>query len=150
MLGQLNEKQAEELLRQQVIGRLACHYRGETYIVPLNYVYKDGLIYVHSGPGKKIDMMRKNPKVCFEVEEIENIFQWRCAIAWGTFEEITDEDEKQQARQLLTHRFMPLVSNPQHHASHGIAANEFDIDTRINPIVYKIRIKKVTGRFEGA
>ena len=102
------------------------------------------------GPGKKIDMMRKNPKVCFEVEEIENIFQWRCAIAWGTFEEITDEDEKQQARQLLTHRFMPLVSNPQHHASHGIAANEFDIDTRINPIVYKIRIKKVTGRFEGA
>jgi hypothetical protein len=149
MLGQLNEKQMEALLMRQVTGRLACHYNGETYIVPLNYVYKDGIIYIHSGPGKKIDMMRKNPKVCFEVEEIESIFQWRCVIALGAFEEITDKDEKQQSRQLLTHRLMPLVSRPQQHASHGIAADELDIDTRIDPIVYRIRIKQITGRFEG-
>jgi len=150
MLAQLNETQIEALLKQQVTGRLACHYGGETYIVPLNYVYKDGVIYAHSGAGKKIDMMRKNPNVCFEVEDIESIFQWRCVIAWGTFEEISGEDEKQQVRQLLTHRFMPLVSEPQHHASHGIVANEVDIDTRVDPIVYKIKIQKVTGRFEGA
>jgi len=148
MLGQLNEKQMQALLTQQITGRLACHYNGETYIVPLNYVFKDGNIYAHSGPGKKIDMMRKNPNVCFEVEEIESIFQWRCVIAWGTFEEIVNEDEKQQTRQLLTHRLMPMVSLPQHHASHGIAANELDIDTRIDPIVYKIRVERVTGRFE--
>ncbi|MBS1521572.1 MAG: hypothetical protein JST50_11280 [Bacteroidetes bacterium] len=37
---------------------------------------------------------------------------------------------------------MPLVSQPQHHASHGIAANEVGIDTRVEPIVYKIRVKK--------
>jgi len=150
MLGKLNEKQMEALLTQQVTGRLACHYDGETYIVPLNYVYKNGVIYAHSGLGKKIDMMRKNPEVCFEVEDVESIFQWRCVITWGTFEEISDEDEKQQVRQLLTHRFMPLVSQPQHHASHGIAADEVDIDTRVEPIVYKITVKKVTGRFEGA
>ncbi|HEY9000715.1 MAG TPA: pyridoxamine 5'-phosphate oxidase family protein [Mucilaginibacter sp.] len=150
MLGQLNEKQIEGLLREQVIGRLACHYNGESYIVPLNYVYKDGMIYAHSGPGKKIDMMRNSPRVCFEVEDIESIFQWRCVIVWGAFEEISDEDEKQQVRQLLTHRLMPLVSHPQHHASHGIAANELDIDTRIDPIVYKIRVEKSTGRFERA
>ncbi|MBS1523524.1 MAG: pyridoxamine 5'-phosphate oxidase family protein [Bacteroidetes bacterium] len=150
MLGQLNEKQIETLLTQQVIGRLACHADGETYMVPLNYVYKDGTIYAHSGPGKKIDIMRKNANVCFEVEEIESIFQWRCVITWGRFEEITDEDEKQQVRQLLTHRLMPLVSRPQQHASHGIAENEVDIDTRIAPIVYKIKVKKATGRFEKA
>jgi len=149
MLGQLNKKQIEALLTQQVTGRLACHHDGETYIVPINYVYKDGVIYTHSGPGKKIEMMRKNPNICFEVEEIDSIFQWRCIIAWGAFEEITDQDEKQQVRQLLTHRFMPLVSNPQQHPSHGIAANELDIDTRIDPIVYRIKIKKVTSRFEG-
>ena len=148
MLGQLNEKQIEALLTQQVTGRLACHYDGEIYIVPLNYVYKDGIIYAHSGPGKKIEMMRKNSNVCFEVDEIDSIFQWRCIIVLGVFEEITDEDEKQQARQLLTHRFMPLVSRPQQHASHGIAANELDIDTHISPIVYRIKIEKSTGRFE--
>ncbi len=148
MLGKLNEKQSEELLKRQITGRLACHYRGETYIVPLNYVYKDGMIYAHSGPGKKIDMMRKNPKVCFEVEEIESIFQWQCAIAWGTFEEIIDADEKQQARQLLIHRFMPLVSLPGNHPSHGIVSAESDIDTAVDPIVYRIKTSKITGRFE--
>jgi len=69
MLGELNEKQIEGLLMRQVTGRLACHCDDETYLVPVNYVYKDGQIYAHSGPGKKIEMMRSNPKVCFEVEE---------------------------------------------------------------------------------
>ena len=74
MLGQLTEKQVEEMLSEQITGRLGCHHRGETYIVPVNYVYKNEFVYAHSGPGKKVDMMRKNPKVCFEVEEIESIF----------------------------------------------------------------------------
>ncbi|HVW15981.1 MAG TPA: pyridoxamine 5'-phosphate oxidase family protein [Mucilaginibacter sp.] len=150
MLGKLNEREIEEVLTQQITGRLGCHFKGETYVVPLNYVYKNGAIYAHSGPGKKIDMMRKNPSVCFEVEDVESIFQWRCVIVMGTFEEITDEDEKQQARQLLTHRFMPLVSMPQQHPSHGIAADEADIDTRVEPIVYRIKLGKATGRFEKA
>jgi len=149
MLGKLDEKQITDVLTQQITGRLACYHRGEIYVVPLNYVYKNGCIYAHSGPGKKIKMMRQNPKVCFEVEEIENIFQWRCVIAWGIFEEITDADEKEQARQLLIHRLMPLASNPKNHPSHGITADEADIDRRIAPIVYRIRLTKVTGRFEG-
>lgn len=43
---------------------------------------------------KKIEMMRKNPKVCFEVDDIKNIFSWKSVIAWGTFEEITDIAEQ--------------------------------------------------------
>jgi len=148
MLGELNEKQIESVLRQQIIGRLGCHYDGETYLVPLNYVYKDGYIYAHSAPGKKIDMMQKNPKVCFEVEELDSIFQWKCVIAWGTFEEITDPVEKQMARQLLIHRVMPFVSQPNNHPWHGIAESESDIDTAIDPIVYRIKLSKITGRFE--
>lgn len=150
MLGELNEKQIESVLRHQIIGRLGCHYDDETYLVPLNYVYKDGYVYAHSGPGKKIDMMRKNPKVCFEVEELDSIFQWKCVIAWGTFEEITDEAEKQITRQLLTHRLMPFVSQPNDHPWHGITSAESDIDTAIEPIAYRIKLSKITGRFEHA
>jgi len=148
MLGELNEKQIEGLLMRQVTGRLACHCDDETYLVPVNYVYKDGQIYAHSGPGKKIEMMRSNPKVCFEVEELESIFQWKCVIGWGTFEEITDPTEKHSARQLLTHRLMPFVSQPGNHPWHGIASAESDIDTAIDLIVYRIKLSKITGRFE--
>ncbi|WEA01486.1 pyridoxamine 5'-phosphate oxidase family protein [Mucilaginibacter sp. SJ] len=148
MLGKLEQPEIEALLSRQVTGRLGCYAQGTTYIVPVNYVYKNGVIYAHSGPGKKIEMMRKNPKVCFEVDDIKNIFSWKSVIAWGTFEEITDIAEQEQTMQALIHRVMPLVEHATDHPSHGITANEYDIGDKIDLIVYKIRIDKVTGRFE--
>jgi len=148
MLGKLEQPEIEAVLNQQVTGRLGCHAQGITYIVPVNYVYKNGVIYAHSGPGMKIEMMRKNPKVCFEVDEIKSIFSWRSVIAWGKFEEITDIQEQEQAMQSLIHRIMPLVEHPAGHPSHGITANEYDIGDKIDLIVYKITIDKITGRFE--
>ncbi|MFS2185333.1 pyridoxamine 5'-phosphate oxidase family protein [Mucilaginibacter sp. Mucisp84] len=148
MLGKLEQPEIEALLSRQVTGRLGCYAQGTTYIVPINYVYKNGVIYAHSGPGKKIEMMRKNPKVCFEVDDIKNIFSWKSVIAWGTFEEITDIAEQEQTMQALIHRVMPLVEHATDHPSHGITANEYDIGDKIDLIVYKIRIDKVTGRFE--
>jgi len=148
MLGISNEKQIEELLKREVTARLGCHANGETYIVPINYNYKNGVIYAHSGPGKKIDMMRQNPDVCFEVDNIQSIFHWHSVVAWGTFEEIKDPDEKQQAMQGLIHRIMPLVDSPKDHPSHGITEKEGDMDILIENIVYKIKINRATGRFE--
>lgn len=148
MLGELNTKQIEMLLTRQVTGRLGCHANGTTYIVPINYIYKDGTIYAHSGPGKKIDMMRKNPKVCFEVDEIESIFKWQSVIAWGNYEEITSVEEQEQVMQAIIHRIMPLVNSPAGHPSHGITANEYDAGTTIDLIVYKIKVDKITGKFE--
>ncbi|WP_114937759.1 pyridoxamine 5'-phosphate oxidase family protein [Mucilaginibacter endophyticus] len=148
MLGKLEQPEIEALLSRQITGRLGCHANGITYIVPVNYVYKNGVIYAHSGPGKKIEMMRQNPKVCFEVDEIKNIFSWKSVIAWGKFEEITEIGEQEQAMQALIHRIMPLVEQPSGHPSHGITESEYDLGDKIDLIVYKIVIDNTTGRFE--
>jgi len=148
MLGELSEKQVDELLTRNVTGRLGCCYRGTVYVVPVNYVYKNGIIYAHSSPGKKISVMRKNPRVCFEVDEIESIFRWKSVIVSGVFEEITDISEQQRVMQGIIHRIMPLSTAPDNHPSHGITANEKDIGTKIELIIYKITISKKTGRFE--
>ncbi|MDR6942273.1 pyridoxamine 5'-phosphate oxidase family protein [Mucilaginibacter pocheonensis] len=148
MLGTLNESQIESLLKEQVIGRIACHLQGETYIVPINYVYKDGYIYGHSALGKKIRMMRANPAVCFEVEHIYNVFRWQTVIAKGMFEEITDMEEKQQAMQGIIHRIMPLVSSPEGHPSHGITEKDSDVGTTVELILYRIKLSEMSGRFE--
>ncbi len=148
MLGELNEKQIEDLLSQQVTGRLACYANEQLYIVPINYVYKGAHIYGHSALGKKIEMMRKNPNVCFEVDIIESIFNWQSVIAWGRFEEITEEEEEEQVMQHIIHRIMPLSQNPLDHPSHGITENEEDVGSKVELVVYKIAITKRTGRFE--
>ena len=147
MLGKLNETQIDELLSQQVTGRLACSNDGIPYIVPINYFYKNSTIYAHSAAGKKIDMMRKNPNVCFQADIISSIFRWQSAIIWGTFVEITDREHKHQAMQGIIHRLMPLTTSPAGHPSHGIIANENDLDL-LEVIVYKIEISEKTGRFE--
>lgn len=147
MLGILNEREITALLTKQITGHLACSLNGESYLVPVNYAYKDNAIYAHSGPGKKIDIMRQNPKVCFAIAEIETIFRWKSVVCQGVFEEITEPEEKEQAVQLLTHRIMPFVQNPEGHTSHGIGA-EKEIGSTIDPIYYKINILQKSGRFE--
>ncbi|MBB5396905.1 MULTISPECIES: pyridoxamine 5'-phosphate oxidase family protein [unclassified Mucilaginibacter] len=148
MLGKLNDAEIEHLLKEQVVGRVACQSKGEIYLVPINYVYRDGYIYGHSGEGKKIRMMRDNPHVCFEIDDIQNVFQWKSVIAKGVYEEITDVDEKQQAMQGIIHRIMPLVTKPEGHPSHGITEKDSDVGTLVELVVYRIRLEEITGRFE--
>ncbi|HEY0176453.1 MAG TPA: pyridoxamine 5'-phosphate oxidase family protein [Pedobacter sp.] len=148
MLGELTENQIEDLLKQQVTGRIGCHADGITYVVPINYVYKDNYIYGHSAAGKKIEMLRNNPQVCFQVDEIESILKWKSVIAWGVYEQITDKEEMQKAMQEIIYHILPLISNNDGHPSHGITENESDIGTSIDLILYKICLNKKTGRFE--
>ncbi|RZK90098.1 MAG: pyridoxamine 5'-phosphate oxidase family protein [Pedobacter sp.] len=142
MLGDLNKRQLIDLLERQVFGRLGCHAQGETYIVPINYVYRDNAIYAHSANGKKIEMMRANPKVCFQVDDIADTFRWQSAILWGNFTELSGV-ERQQAMQGIIHKMMPLTDRPSEEPSHGIAP-----EAHQNIIVYKIELTVVTGKFE--
>ena len=120
MLGKLNERQIDQLLTDQVTGRIACYANESLYIVPVNYAYYGTFVYGHSRMGKKIEMMRQNPNVCFEIDDITNIFLWKSVIAWGVFEEITDEAAQQQVMQKLIHRIMPFSGKPSDQPSHGI------------------------------
>lgn len=111
MLGKLNKREIIDLLESQFIGRLGCHLNGETYVVPVNFVYQNNAIYVHSAEGKKIKMLRANPRVCFQIDEIDNMFKWKSVILWGTFEELKGV-ERQQAMQGLILRIMPNTNEP--------------------------------------
>ena len=148
MLGELNEAQIEDLLKKQITGRIGSTDGILPYIVPINYVYNGKAIISHSAPGEKIDMMRKNPRVCFQVDDIKSIFNWKSVVAWGRFEEITDMAEKEQAMMLLNKSIMALIEKPADHPSHGIAEDEEDVGTRLELILYKIVLVAKTGRFE--
>jgi nitroimidazol reductase NimA-like FMN-containing flavoprotein (pyridoxamine 5'-phosphate oxidase superfamily) len=148
MLRTLTDTQVEAMLKDQVIGRIGCHSTETMYIVPVNYVYEDGNIYCHSAEGMKIDMMRKNPQVCFEVDHIKDMTNWQSVIAWGSFEEIIDIDEKQRVLQKLTDRITPFILDDSVTREHGFVDEESDVGTTVELIMYKIIVSKKTGRFE--
>src|ERR671933_1962738 len=60
-----------DFLNSQPVGRIASiDERGYPQVIPMNFVYHDGTIYMHSHPfGEKLDNISRNPKVGFEVDQ---------------------------------------------------------------------------------
>jgi hypothetical protein len=59
-----------DFLNSQPAGRVASiDKNGYPQVIPMNFVYYDGAIYMHSHPcGEKLDNIRRNPNVGFEVD----------------------------------------------------------------------------------
>ena len=77
MIGDLDKYEIQRVLRRQIMGRIACHANDVTYIVPISYAYDGQYIYCHTYEGMKIRILRENPKVCFEVEIMKNMANWK-------------------------------------------------------------------------
>ncbi len=149
MLGELSLTQIEQVLHSEVIGRIGCHAGGRTYVVPVTYAYDGERLLCHSGLGMKIQMMRENSEVCFEVEQVDNLASWRSVIAWGTYEELHGEEAK-KAMGLLVERVMPLMASATAHLSHVeeklLQGQEYEPSPQA--VIFCIHLKEKTGRFE--
>ncbi len=154
MLGELTSTQIEDLLRTEVFGRIGCHAEGHTYVVPITYVYDGGCVYGHSVVGTKIDMMRQNPEVCFEVEHVHDYANWRCVIATGVYEELDGVAARDAARVLqerLAHRLPSSLARPLPHELDPTDTIDLDRssgDDAPPTVIYRIRLDDKSGRFE--
>jgi len=105
----------EEILRENQVGRLGTAVDGRPYVVPMNFVYTNGSIILHTHrDGKKVKDIQRNPRVCFEVDSGEIIagddpcgysWRYRSVIADGTAAIIEDPGEKLKALRLLSDKY---------------------------------------------
>lgn len=147
MFGKLNKAQIEKVISENIIGRLGCHADGKTYIVPISYAYDGNYIYARTFEGMKISMMRKNPNVCFQMDQMEDMADWKSVIIWGTYEELTDEKKRNKGLKILTSRILPKIPSETVKLSPEwpFPTNDY---TLIEGIVFRIRITEKTGRCE--
>jgi nitroimidazol reductase NimA-like FMN-containing flavoprotein (pyridoxamine 5'-phosphate oxidase superfamily) len=89
---------------------------GMPYVVPLNYGYDGKDLYFHSAPeGRKIDMLGKNPDVCFcvvgrcELVPGEKACSWSTryssVIGTGRARILTDQEEKEKGLAILMRQY---------------------------------------------
>lgn len=147
MLGTLTEQQINNLLVSQVVGRIACTNENKPYIVPVTYVFDGHYIYGQSEEGLKLGMLRKNPQVCFEVDSMLDMGNWQSVVVNGTFEELHG-NKAAKARDVLFSGIMHLMTSATVHKHEHETSAELDDSNRIKPVMYRIKIKKKTGRFE--
>ena len=95
-----------------------------------------------------IVVLRKNPNVCFEVDIMTDMANWKSVIVQGTFEELKDGEAKEAHEILFGRVFSLLTSSTIHAHEHEITGGKIDDSNRIKQLMYRIKIKEVTGRFE--
>jgi uncharacterized protein len=61
----------QDILANAKVCRLSMIDGDMPYVVPLCFGYCDNALFFHSAPeGKKIEALRKNPNVCFEIDAL--------------------------------------------------------------------------------
>lgn len=137
VIEELGRDEIDELLATQVVGRIGCHADGLTYVVPVIHAYDGESIYVATVEGRKVEMMRRNPSVCFEVDEYDGAGSWRSVIVQGVYEELAGAGAK-RALALLVERFARLggEGRARRRAAPGARAT----------VCFRIGIAEATGR----
>ena len=126
-----------------------CHLsmanNNEPYVVTVNYGFDENYIYFHSSQkGKKVDMISKNPEVCFEIHYGAQVLPKKHACSWGTkfrsvigngkAELLYNETMKKEALQTIMFQYS---GNKNHNFNDKVLAHTS---------VYRIRMDKLTAR----
>lgn len=108
-------EETKELLLKGHHGTLAVNGDdGFPYAVPVNYVYVDDAIYIHSAQyGYKIEALKKDNKVCFsaiihsEILPSKFTAEFESVVGNGTVDFIEEENVKQHILEVFIDRFSP-------------------------------------------
>ena len=133
----------EEILRRATVCRLAVCDGDIPYVVPLHFGYESNGLYFHSAPeGRKMETIKANPNVCFEVDVDQDVtrtdtpcnweMKYRSVIGFGKAHIVDDPQEKRRALKMIVEPYSgdPCV-NPES-ALRDVA-------------VVKIQIESMTG-----
>ncbi len=133
-----------EILTKSVICRLGLFDGEYPYIVPMNYGYKDNALYFHCArKGKKVDLIKRNSKAGFEIEQGYEIIKndisckwttrYRSIIGTGTVEIITDSDRKKEGLNIIMKQ-------------HGSSTNVYNDKSLENVLVLKLEIGSLSAK----
>ncbi|MDR3724341.1 MAG: pyridoxamine 5'-phosphate oxidase family protein [Terracidiphilus sp.] len=106
----------DAILNEGKVMHLALSLHDRPFLVPLFYVYDGQALYFHSAQqGTKIEILKQNPHVCFEVSLGQGVIpsdkacdfeaRHRTVIGAGTAAFLEDEEQKRHALDAIVGRF---------------------------------------------
>jgi hypothetical protein len=115
------------------------------YLLPFNYGYRDGILFIHSAhEGKKIELLKRNPNVCFEVEDPVSIIRGKKACSWSTrFRSVVGEGKAEILSSPESKKEGLEVIMAQHG---GPELTDFEASEMEKMVILKITITTMTGK----
>ena len=102
----------EGIIKKALICRLGLVDNDEPYIIPVCFGYERGALYFHGSlKGRKVELIKKNNKICFEMdidaelEKSEDPCKWtmkgKSVVGVGRASILEDDGEKSHALRLI-------------------------------------------------
>ena len=138
----------EAVIRQSVVCRLGLSDGDQPYVVPLSFGYEDGSLYFHAAQeGRKMDVIGKNNRVCFEFDVNAEVIEDREACGWGMAYQsvigfgqasiLDDPDEKRYALGVIMRQY----------SDRSFSFPEGPVEATA---VIRVAIESMTGKQSGA
>jgi uncharacterized protein len=139
-----SREEIEAIIEKSLVCRLGMADGNEPYIVPLSFGYAGGSLFFHSAKeGRKLDILRKNNRVCFEMDAAGEMVKGERACDWGVkFKSvigfgkafiIEDEELKRSALDVIM-------------AHYGTGPFEYGTEKLKRTAVIKVEIESMTGK----
>lgn len=142
-INEMSRVECNDALSRAKFGRLACTHDNQPYVLPLNFAFDGGsYLYFFTTLGQKVEWMRSNPLVAFEIDEVKNHNHWLSVIVFGSYEELPDNPEYETAR---GHAHGFLQKRVMWWEPAYISQEHRDNAHSLTPIFFRIKIEKVTG-----
>jgi len=137
----------EDILSKASVCRLALCEDNRPYVVPLCFGYKENALYFHCAmEGKKLEILRKNNNVCFEVDIEHELIKGKAACEWGMKYKsvigfgkavfVEDAESNRKALDIIMQNY-----------SEG--AFEYSEEAVKKTVVIKVEIESMTGKQSG-
>jgi hypothetical protein len=98
------------ILEQQRVVRIAFSDNGESYLIPLGYVWHDGGLCCVTSEGRKAQLVRKDGRVSFQVDTSAETgpYSWKSVTGQGVAEIVEDPARIARVFPLLVARFSEM------------------------------------------
>jgi nitroimidazol reductase NimA-like FMN-containing flavoprotein (pyridoxamine 5'-phosphate oxidase superfamily) len=134
----------DSIIRRSQVCRLGLSDNGQPYVVPLCFGYDGKALYFHCAKeGRKLDILRRNDKVCFEFDVVAGLVEAKQGCDWGIgyqsvigFGAAQVIEDVAQKRTALTHLM----------ARYSRQSFVFPPETLTRTVVVKIEIDSLTGK----
>ena len=138
------KSEIQDIIRSSQVCRLGLVDENVAYIVPLCFGYKNNSLFFHSAfEGRKIEILKRNNRVCFEFDGDTRIsggktacawgMQYRSVIGYGTASFIENAGKKREALDTIMGQYAE-------------GAFEYSAEALDKTLIIKVDISSMTGK----
>lgn len=81
----LTGTEAQQLLEQNQVGRIAFALHDRVDVEPLHYIYRAPWVFGRTSAGAKLLTLAHNQWCAFEIDEVRGLFDWASVVVKGPF-----------------------------------------------------------------